>query len=118
MFSAPPRSPSYGFVRLVPRIVPPTFDSPFTSCRVSGMKSPSTSPRHPSRIPTNSRSYEVVPLSTMPRMTALRPGQSPPLVRMPIFMLVPSDVREMGEQATLPSIDTSAPAHPGAIRAR
>jgi hypothetical protein len=35
---------------------------------------------------------------------------------MPIFMLLPSDVREKGEEATLPSIDTSASAQPGAIR--
>src|SRR3546814_16166136 len=88
MFSAPPRGPSYGLVRLVPRIVPPTFDGPFTSWRVRGKKSASTTPRHPSRMPTNSLSYVVVPLSTTPRMTALSPGQSPPLVRMPILLAV------------------------------
>src|SRR5690606_27604877 len=43
----------------------------------------------------------------MPRMTAFSPGQSPPLVRMPIFMLLPSHVRD-GEVGDAARIDTSA----------
>src|SRR5690606_25039905 len=41
-------------------------------------------PFQPSRNPTNSRPCTCTPVSTTPRMTALRPGASPPPVRMPI----------------------------------
>ena len=54
----------------------------------------------------------VVPLSTTPRMTAFRPGQSPPLVRMPIFMLW-SSLSGRGESATLPHPTLSSDAPPG-----
>ena len=87
MFSGPPPSPSNGLVRLEPRMVPPCFERPRTSWRWIGMKSPSTTPFQPQRKPTNSASCEMTPFSTDPRMTAFRPGQSPPLVRIPIFMV-------------------------------
>src|SRR6218665_2545299 len=48
--------------------------------------SPSTTPRHPHRNPTNSAPCEITPFRTAPRITALSPGQSPPLVKIPIFM--------------------------------
>ena len=44
--------------------------------------SPSTSPRHPARIPTTSSPRTCERRATA-RMTAFRPGQSPPPVRIP-----------------------------------
>ncbi len=85
MRSGPPPF-SNGFVREVPRIVPPCFEMPMTWARPRGMVSPSTTPFQPLRKPTNSRPYRFVPVKTAERITALRPGQSPPLVRMPILI--------------------------------
>src|SRR3954451_4204165 len=81
-FSTPPSS-LYGLVRLVPRIVPPRGRIPDTSRRPGPRTAPSTSPRQPSRIPTQSQPAASA-LRTTARMTALRPGQSPPPVSMPI----------------------------------
>src|SRR5690554_3655022 len=92
MRSGPPFSPSNGLVLLVPRIVPPCFESPRTACRSRVMKSSSTSPRHPCRKPTSSASCESTPLSTAPRMTAFKPGESPPLVSMPIFIRLTPEI--------------------------
>src|SRR5580693_6834772 len=50
------------------------------------MVSPSSGPRHPSRNPTNSRPYSWTPLRTTARITAFKPGQSPPPVRTPTRM--------------------------------
>src|SRR5947209_5487024 len=44
----------------------------------------SSGPRHPSRNPTSASPYSSTPLRTTARMTALRPGQSPPPVSIPI----------------------------------
>src|SRR5699024_4076204 len=46
----------------------------------------SITPRQPSLYPMNSSSKSLSPLITAPRMTAFSPGQSPPEVRIPIFM--------------------------------
>src|SRR5580658_6661572 len=51
------------------------------------MVSPSSGPRHPSRNPTDSRPYSWTPLRTTARITAFKPGQSPPPVRTPTRML-------------------------------
>src|SRR5688572_30007235 len=48
----------------------------------SGVTTPSTSPRQPSRTPATSQPRSSDRLVTA-RMTALRPGQSPPPVRIP-----------------------------------
>ena len=87
MFSGPPWGPSNGLVREVPRMVPPSRARPRTLWRGSSMMSPSTTPRQPSRKPTNSWPKDLMPCSTAPRITALSPGQSPPLVISPIRMM-------------------------------
>ena len=75
-----------GFVLEVPRIVPPRGRMPRTAWMSRGIVSPSSGPRHPSRNPTNSSPYSCTPLRTTARITALRPGQSPPPVRTPTRM--------------------------------
>src|SRR5579871_403146 len=75
-----------GFVRDEPRIVPPRGRMPRTAWMSSGTVSPSSGPRHPSRNPTNSRPYSWTPLRTTARITAFKPGQSPPPVRTPTRM--------------------------------
>jgi hypothetical protein len=82
-FSTPPSS-LYGFVRVVPMIVPPRGRIPEISRGPSGSNTPSTSPRQPSRTPRTS-SPRVKERRATARMTALRPGQSPPPVRIPTF---------------------------------
>src|SRR3954469_22071764 len=77
-----PRSSLYGFVRLVPMIVPPRGRIPETSRSARSRNSPSTSPRQPSRMPTESQPAASASRTTA-RITALSPGQSPPPVRMP-----------------------------------
>ena len=87
--STPERSPpssAKGLVRDVPRIVPPRGRIPRTAWTSRGTVSPSSGPRQPSRKPTNSYPYSATPLRTTARMTALRPGQSPPPVRTPTLM--------------------------------
>src|SRR2546422_9097499 len=83
--SAPPGFLN-GFVRLVPRIVPPRWRMPLVASRVSRKWSGgSIRPRQPSRTPITSRPC-CSPRRTTARITALRPGQSPPPVRTAIFM--------------------------------
>src|SRR5438132_518760 len=83
--SAPPGFLN-GFVRLVPRIVPPRWRMPVVASRVSRKWSGgSIRPRQPSRTPITSRPC-CSPRRTTARITALRPGQSPPPVRTAIFM--------------------------------
>src|SRR5438105_593778 len=75
-----------GFVRDVPRIVPPRWRMPLVASRVSRSCSGGSSrPRQPSRTPITS-SPCCSPRRTTARITALRPGQSPPPVRTAIFM--------------------------------
>ena len=69
-------------------MVPPCLEMPITWGRPRGMVSPSTTPRQPPLKPTNSMPCSFVPVNTAARMTALRPGQSPPLVKIPIFIRV------------------------------
>ena len=78
-----PPSTLYGFVRDVPMIVPPRGRIPEISRGPSGWKSCSTIPRQPSRTPTTSCPRDHDRRATA-RMTALRPGQSPPPVSTPI----------------------------------
>ena len=81
--STPP-STLYGFVRLVPMIVPPRGRMPGDLARAERLGSwSSISPRQPSRTPITScpRSSER---RVTARITAFSPGQSPPPVRTPI----------------------------------
>src|SRR3954470_5106037 len=68
-------------------IVPPRGRMPETSCGPSSSKRPSTSPRQPSTTATQSQP-SASELRTTARMTALRPGQSPPPVRMPMVRAI------------------------------
>src|SRR5438132_9636851 len=79
--STPP-STLYGFVRLVPTIVPPRGRMPEISRRPSGSSWFSTRPRQPALTPTTSWPRSSERRATA-RMTAFRPGQSPPPVRTP-----------------------------------
>src|SRR5262245_36173043 len=98
--STPDRPPAAalsasGLVRELPSIVPPRGRIPRTACTSSGIVSPSSGPRHPSRNPVNSYPYSCVPRRTSALMTAFSPGQSPPPVSTPTRMgatLVPMSV--------------------------
>jgi hypothetical protein len=77
---------------VLPSIVPPRGSSPRTSAMsnsraLCGLMSPSK----PSSIPKTSHPYSLMAVFTAARMTALRPGQSPPRVRRPIRCIV-SDI--------------------------
>src|SRR6266702_4412328 len=75
-----------GLVREVPRMVPPRWRIPLVASRVSrSCRGGSSRPRQPSRIPITSRPC-CSPRRTTARMTALRPGQSPPPVKTAIFI--------------------------------
>src|SRR6218665_1413428 len=75
-----------------------------------GIVSPSTTPRHPHRNPTNSAPCEITPFKTAPRITALRPGQSPPLVKIPIFMCCLHTQLSVTIRAGLLSVRSNTPA--------
>ena len=79
-----------GLVREDFRIVPPRGRMPRTCATPSSVVTFSSGPRQPSRKPTNSKPYSVTPLRTMARMTAFRPGQSPPPVSTPTRMVLSS----------------------------
>src|SRR5213082_326142 len=81
--STPPSSLN-GFVRVVPMIVPPRGSNPEISRGPSGSNNPSTSPRQPSRTPRNSCPRTMTRRPTA-RITAFKPGQSPPPVNTPTF---------------------------------
>src|SRR5579859_252346 len=81
-----------GLVRDEPSIVPPRGKMPRTAGTSSVCVSASSGPRQPSRKPTNSHSWSKVPVLTIARMTAFRPGQSPPPVRTPTRISAPSAV--------------------------
>src|SRR3990170_5300863 len=73
-------------MREVPRIVPPAPAMPRTSSRPSGRMSSSMRPCHPFLMPTTSWAPAALIRVTTLRITALRPGQSPPAVRMPMTL--------------------------------
>src|SRR4051812_42472226 len=81
-----PSSRLNGLVREERRIVPPRGRMPRVESSVSSIASPSSGPRHPSRKPRISWPWCRVALRTMARMTAFRPGQSPPPVSTPNLM--------------------------------
>ena len=86
--SRPDRPPALaasasGLVRDDPRIVPPRGRMPRTACTSRTIVSPSSGPRQPSRKPMNSKPCSAAPVRTTARITAFRPGQSPPPVRTP-----------------------------------
>src|SRR4051794_25640564 len=89
--STPP-STLNGLVREEPRMVPPRGRMPRTCGMPSSVVIPSSGPFQPSRKPTNSKPYSLTPLRTTARMTAFRPGQSPPPVRTPTRMRSPGVV--------------------------
>src|SRR3954454_17604555 len=64
-------------------MVPPRGRMPDVLLRSSSTVLPSITPAQPERNPTASVPWTLTALRTTPRMTALRPGQSPPPVRMP-----------------------------------
>src|SRR3954453_7701572 len=81
-----PSSRLNGLVRDERRILPPRGRIPRVESSVSSIASPSSGPRHPSRKPRISWPWCRVALRTMARMTAFRPGQSPPPVSTPNFI--------------------------------
>ena len=85
--AATPPSWLCGLTLEVPRIVPPLGRMPLVTRPSSGTLRPSITPRQPSAKPTNSSLYTTSPLRTTARMTALRPGQSPPPVSTPTLIL-------------------------------
>ena len=82
--SGPPASLN-GLVREVPMIVPPMWRIPETILPSRSIGEGSSSPFHPFRSPTT-RELSVSDFRTTARITALRPGQSPPPVKTPIFI--------------------------------
>src|SRR5919108_6608808 len=64
-------------------MVPPRGRMPRVLSRSSSTASPSTPPAQPFRKPRMLWPWAVTPLRTTARITALRPGQSPPPVRIP-----------------------------------
>src|SRR3954447_2474605 len=111
-FSTPPSS-LYGFVRLVPRIVPPRGRMPETARSERPRNVPSTRPRQPSRMPTQSQP-SASELRTTARLTAFSPGQSPPPVSKPtVFatrkVLPGSDPRVASVVPDAPRGDAVAP---------
>src|SRR5207248_2377571 len=95
--SAPPGFLN-GLVRLVPRMVPPRWRMPLVASRVRrSCRGGSIRPRQPSRTPITS-SPCCSPRRTTARITALRPGQSPPPVRTAIFMPEGSTTGRSGMQ--------------------
>src|SRR5690242_5376051 len=91
-FSIPP-STLYGFVREVRRIVPPRGRIPEIAWPSSGRKTPSIIPRQPCRMPITSASRLIARRVTA-RITAFRPGQSPPPVRIPMVFGISGDLAD------------------------
>ena len=80
-----------GLSRLVPKIVPPLVRMPESILFSNGIVRSWTSPRNPSQKPTSSIPKMSRAALPTPRIAAFSPGQSPPLVRIPIcFMVVRS----------------------------
>ena len=86
-----------GFVREVPKMVPPRGKIPETDKSESGSTMPLTSPSQPFLIPSTLYS-SITARRTMARITAFSPGQSPPPVKTPI---VPLDCLAIGLRAFL-----------------
>ena len=82
--SASPACSFSGATRAEPSVVPPRVSRPSTAATSSGVVRSSSRPRQPSRKPITELPYWVVAVRTTERMTALRPGQSPPPVRTPM----------------------------------
>src|ERR1017187_6433553 len=76
-----------GWSRLVPRMVPPMVRMPESVERSSLSRRFSTRPRKPSRKPMISMPWWPRQVLPTPRMAALRPGLSPPAVRMPMRLV-------------------------------
>jgi hypothetical protein len=79
-----PSSRLNGLVRDEPRIVPPRGRIPRVDSTLSSSCAPSIGPRQPSLKPTISWPWSSIPRRTTARITAFRPGQSPPPVSTPI----------------------------------
>src|SRR5437588_9933234 len=101
--SAPP-SFLKGLVRLVPRMVPPRWRMPLVASRVSrSCWGGSSKPRQPSRMPITSRPC-CSPRRTTARITALRPGQSPPPVSTAIFISSNLQLSRRVDESTSPPV--------------
>src|SRR5437763_2774418 len=85
-----PSSRASGLVREEPRIVPPRGRMPRTDSIVSSSDTFSIGPRQPSRKPRIECPCWSMPLRTTARITAFRPGQSPPPVRTPMRISRPT----------------------------
>jgi len=81
--AVPSRPSAYGFVRDVPRIVPPRGRIPDVLASVSSSASFSITPAQPWRKPTKLLPSSASPRRTTARITAFNPGQSPPPVSSP-----------------------------------
>ena len=101
-----PSSRLNGFVRDEPRIVPPRGRMPRVDSTVSSSYAPSIGPRQPSLKPTISWPWSSIPLRTTARITAFRPGQSPPPVSTPIRTTgtIPALVRMARRETCRPSL--------------
>src|SRR5438270_902273 len=90
-----------GLPRLVvPRMVPPRGRMPLTSLSVSSHDfSGQIRPSKPSGMPITFHLYLRMAHLTAARMTALRPGASPPPVQMPMQWI--SDMRSQGAGSEL-----------------
>src|SRR3972149_6659540 len=83
-----PPSTLNGFVRDVPRMVPPRCRIPRTSSGVSSTTSSLSNPNQPLRMPTISYRSRL-PARATALIAAFSPGASPPPVRTPIRMCNP-----------------------------
>ena len=83
---AGPSGKSYGLPRRVPRIVPPRGKMPASRATVSSVERFSSTPSHASRNPTTESPKSLIALRVTARITAFRPGQSPPPVSTPILI--------------------------------
>src|SRR5688572_70428 len=71
-------------------MVPPRVRMSSTSVRPIGLVRFSIGPCHPLRNPTISQPCALMPLRTTARITAFRPGQSPPPVSTPMRICLPN----------------------------
>jgi len=69
-------------------MVPPMVRIPERLFLSRGMVRFSISPLNPSRNPITVMPYSLMAALPMARMAALRPGVSPPLVSMPMYLLM------------------------------
>jgi hypothetical protein len=114
--SSTPSGSWYGCTRDVPRIVPPRGRMPRHRLTSRTSHSSSRTPRQASRKPTTVPPWTRSTFRTTARITALRPGQSPPEVSMPIRTDL--SVEAAGRPAERPAVGRPSTAGPVACRGR